>query len=159
MKTAHDLGKQRGVMLLEALIAILIFSIGILAIIGMQAISVQNVAQAKYRTDASFLANDIIGQVWANRGAGMTASTFKALGAWTDWQARVVAALPGVSVASNTMPTISFAGADTTANANGGGSYTAYTVKIAIKWQAPNENSAHRYDAIAYVPFCPTNNC
>jgi type IV pilus assembly protein PilV len=42
-------------MLLEALVAILIFSISLLALVGMQAMAVRNVGEAKYRADASFL--------------------------------------------------------------------------------------------------------
>lgn len=60
-------GKQRGVALLEALLGILIFSIGILAVVGMQAMAIKTVADSKYRMDASFLVNEIIGEMWANR--------------------------------------------------------------------------------------------
>lgn len=59
--------KQRGMMLLEGLIAILIFSLGILAIVGIQSASVRHVTDAKYRVDASFLANQVLGQMWINR--------------------------------------------------------------------------------------------
>lgn len=58
---------QSGAMLLEALIAILIFSLGILAIIGLQAQSIRNSAEAKYRSDAAYLANQLIGRMWADR--------------------------------------------------------------------------------------------
>ena len=61
----HD--KQRGSMLLEALIAILIFSMGILAIVGLQSSAVSFTTDAKYRTDACFLANQSIGQMWVDR--------------------------------------------------------------------------------------------
>lgn len=57
---------QSGVMLLEALIAILVFSLGILAIIGLQAQSIRNSSEAKYRADASFLANQLIGYMWSD---------------------------------------------------------------------------------------------
>jgi len=50
-------------MLLEALIAVLIFSMGILAIVGMQASAVRATSDAKYRSDASMLANELIGQM------------------------------------------------------------------------------------------------
>ena len=58
---------QTGVMLLEALIGILIFSIGILALIGMQGAAIRNTTDARYRSEASFLANQIIGQMWVDR--------------------------------------------------------------------------------------------
>lgn len=58
---------QRGIILLEGLVAILIFSLGILAIVGLQAASMKTNADAKYRADASTLANAIIGQMWADQ--------------------------------------------------------------------------------------------
>src|SRR3990172_12577409 len=61
--------RQRGATLLEALIGILIFSIGILALVGMQALAIKHMSDAKYRSDAAFFANEIIGQMWVNRGS------------------------------------------------------------------------------------------
>ena len=57
---------QAGVMLLEALIAILIFSLGILALVALQATSIKLTGDAKYRTDATLLANRLIGQMWVS---------------------------------------------------------------------------------------------
>ena len=51
--------RQGGVMLLEVLIGILIFSIGILAMLGMQTIGMRNTVEAKYRSEAAYLANQI----------------------------------------------------------------------------------------------------
>ena len=59
-------GKQCGVALLEALVAILIFSIGILGMIGLQAISTQSTSIAKARVDASFVANQRIAEIWGD---------------------------------------------------------------------------------------------
>jgi len=58
---------QRGYLMIEALVSILIFSTGILAIFSLQAASIQNSSDAKYRADASFLANQIIGYMWGDR--------------------------------------------------------------------------------------------
>lgn len=60
--------KQKGVMLLEALISILIFSIGILAIIGLQAASIKMSSDAKYRSDASLLAGQYVNAMWSEPG-------------------------------------------------------------------------------------------
>ena len=60
---------QRGATLLEAMVGILIFSLGILALVGMQALAIKQVNDAKYRADASFFANQIIGEMWVNRGS------------------------------------------------------------------------------------------
>lgn len=58
---------EQGMALLEGLIAILIFSIGILSIVGLQAASLRHANDAKYRVDASFLANQALGAMWADR--------------------------------------------------------------------------------------------
>ena len=58
---------QKGLLLIEALVALLIFSLGILAIIGLQAQSIRHSADAKFRADAGFLASQIIGFVWTDR--------------------------------------------------------------------------------------------
>ena len=79
---------QRGVMLLEALIAILIFSVGILAVVGMQAVAIKDVAQSKYRSDASFLADSLLSQMWTDAGniAGYAyAGSGTAPSKLTDW--------------------------------------------------------------------------
>ena len=65
--TSPTSAKQQGSVLLEGLIAILIFSMGILALVGLQAAAIKNSSDAKYRADASYLANQIIGQMWADR--------------------------------------------------------------------------------------------
>lgn len=57
---------QQGVVLLEALIAILIFSMGILAVVGLQAAMIKSTSDSKYRADASYIAQQKIGRIWAN---------------------------------------------------------------------------------------------
>lgn len=53
-------------MLLEALIAILIFSFGVLGIVGLQASMVKSTSDAKYRSTASYIAQQRIGEMWAD---------------------------------------------------------------------------------------------
>lgn len=67
MKSQRLLKKQDGVVLLEGLIAIVIFAFGVLAIVGMQASTMRATTDAKYRVDASFLINQTLGQMWADR--------------------------------------------------------------------------------------------
>lgn len=74
MKNMQNLSKakqyttQQGVILIEALIAILIFSMGVLALVGLQAAMIKNTSDNKYRTDASFIAQERIGRMWADPG-------------------------------------------------------------------------------------------
>lgn len=57
---------QQGVVLLEALVAILLFSMGVLALVGLQAAMVKNTSDANYRAQASFIAQQRIGLMWSN---------------------------------------------------------------------------------------------
>lgn len=66
-RTASPLpSRQGGVAMLEALIAVLLFSFGILALVGLQASSMRLATDAKMRIDASYLANQKIGEAWAD---------------------------------------------------------------------------------------------
>jgi type IV pilus assembly protein PilV len=73
-------------MLIEALIAILIFSIGVLAIVGLQATMIKNTADAKYRSEASYIAQARIGQMWADP---------EALATYVESNTDISAQLPG----------------------------------------------------------------
>ncbi len=57
---------QSGVVLLESLIAVLLFSLGILALVGLQATMVKNTSEAKYRAEASFIAQQKLGDIWVS---------------------------------------------------------------------------------------------
>ncbi len=67
MQTKYKRFDQAGVILLETLIAILIFSIGILALVGVQAVMVSNTSDAKYRSEANYIVQRRIAEIW---GAG-----------------------------------------------------------------------------------------
>lgn len=57
---------QKGVVLIEALISLLIFSMGILALVGLQAAMIKNTSDNKFRADASFIAQERIGRMWSD---------------------------------------------------------------------------------------------
>jgi len=65
-RSAAPQSAQQGVVLIEAMIAILIFSLGILAIVGLQATMIKATADAKYRSEASYIAQSRLGQIWAD---------------------------------------------------------------------------------------------
>ena len=56
--------RQSGAYLLEALVGILIFSLGVLGIVGLQAASLRSTTDASLRAEAVFAANQYIGQMW-----------------------------------------------------------------------------------------------
>lgn len=144
MLNAPIVKKQGGALLLEALIAILLFSLGILSLVGLQATAVSNVSEAKYRADASFLANQLIGQIWVNRtnlanyayaGSGSPPAVLN------SWVNQVIGALPGVT---GNLPSVVM----------GAGNQ----VTVTILWQRPEEKakglSPHRYTATTTINCC-----
>jgi type IV pilus assembly protein PilV len=137
---------QGGSILLEALIAILIFSVGILAIVGMQTTAVRAASDAKYRSDASLLASELIGQMWVTDRTNATLLTFQGGNggvdgvAYTTWLANVTAALPGATVAAGNPPVVNVTAAN--------------VVTITVRWKLPSEAAgagSHNYVVVAQV--------
>ena len=72
---------QAGMLLIEVMIAVLIFSFGLLGLVGLQVVSTQNSTNAEERTRASMLANDIVSVMWVKSSLNPSAdvATWKAL--------------------------------------------------------------------------------
>lgn len=66
---------QSGFTLLEVMIALVIFSIGLLGLAGLQAVSLQNNQSAYTRTMATLLASDMGDRIRNNSGTDYTAAT------------------------------------------------------------------------------------
>jgi type IV pilus assembly protein PilV len=66
-KSFSTISAQQGAVLLEAMIAILLFSIGVLAVVGLQASMINNTSDAKYRSDAAYVAQQMIGKMWTDQ--------------------------------------------------------------------------------------------
>jgi type IV pilus assembly protein PilV len=149
---------QSGVILLEALIGILIFSLGVLAMVALGATAVTVQADAQYRTEAMNLAERISSAIWT--GVGRTVEgdvdpdALVGYGqleggddcAFTgddstrqeviDWVAAVRAGLPGSAEGMQQL-------AVNTARNN--------QVSITICWQAPTDPKVRHYTLVTYV--------
>jgi type IV pilus assembly protein PilV len=58
-----------GYILIEALITVLIFAIGLLGVVGLQAVALSSSSMSNMRTEATVLAVDMADRMRANRGA------------------------------------------------------------------------------------------
>jgi type IV pilus assembly protein PilV len=118
---------QAGALLIEALIAILIFSFGLLGLVGMQAISIQNSTNAEERIRASMLVNDMVSTMWINKSTNPSADI-------GTWQTSVTSALP------NGVGTVTISGKEAT---------------VAVTWKSPSkkstDNSSH-YETTVAMP-------
>lgn len=64
--------QQRGFLIIEALIAILIFSLGILGLVAMGSTAIGAQSDARFRTDAAALADEIAGLIAVRAGRSIT---------------------------------------------------------------------------------------
>ena len=121
-KPIRTVKAEQGVVLIEVMIAVLIFSMGILAVAGLQAAMVKNTSDSKYRADASFIAQQSLGKMWADP---------------THLSVYAV----GVEDISDVLPngtrevTLPIAGGE---------------VKVEINWQVPGQD-AHKYVTYARI--------
>lgn len=112
---------ERGVGLIEVLVSLLIFSFGILGLVGLQARAMQHQAQAGDRTRAALLADEMVASMWVNQSTTVSSATLSA------WQARIAdtsaAGLPSGS------------GSVSAADSDG-------VVTITITWRPPTRKSS-----------------
>lgn len=137
---------QAGVLLLEVLIALLIFSLGVLGLVGLQASAAKQSSQSKYRADATLLANELIGQMWVtsrNNAVLFAQFTSDATGGpvYNTWKTKVQAELPGAAsypptVAIVAIPPLPAIVAGTPVPST---QPPSTRVTITMKWKAPGE--------------------
>ena len=100
-RTAQARRGLRGVSLIEALIAILIFAFGVLGMVGLQASMTRAQTSSKFRADAATLASEVIGLMWIDRGqlANYATANCSNHDPCLDWKNKVAKLLPGSTVA------------------------------------------------------------
>ena len=89
--------------MIEALVSIVLLSVGLIGLVGLQARAIQVSVGAEDSSRAALLANELVSSMWAARTVSLSSTVI------TAWQSRVadpmVAGLPNgvgsVSVASN----------------------------------------------------------
>lgn len=152
MESRMRLSTQRGSMLLEAFIAILLFSTGILGLMGLQAVSMKNASDARYRAEAAYLANQIISQMWADNPANLAGYAHRASGS--------ACAFSGASGNANV---VAWVGSTTTPGTVAGslpGSTAAMqqiaigannAVTVTICWQRPGDATPRNFVGIAQI--------
>jgi type IV pilus assembly protein PilV len=135
----------RGFMLLEVLVALLIFMIGVLGIVGLQASMTKAQTGSKSRADAAFLAQRLVGNMWADR-TGLnnydTTGGCSSHARCSQWLSEVATQLPGgnATISVATLPN----------GTDAAGTVIAAEVTITITWTPPNEEQ-HRYTTISAV--------
>lgn len=154
--------RQNGVMLLEALIGILIFSVGILAMVGMQAAAFSASADAKSRAEAAAFANDIISKIWMGVDRTTDASTITSLNnfqfntggadcAFTGGPADATNTVLSTWVSAVTNSATGLIGATAAMQQIVVSPPDLNRVTVTICWQSPQDARSRKHQVISYV--------
>ena len=161
-------------MILEALIAILVFSIGILAIVALQAVSMKLAGDAKYRSDASLLAEELLAKMWVSDrvpadmsalfGTGATACSAQAAGVAAAVAPCAACTVDATSSGCTSFPTYTTWLADVRTALPGtvtnpptvvvdttAATATTGTATVTVRWFAPNDGFVHSHTVTAQI--------
>ena len=121
----------RGVSLIEVLVVLVLFSVGLIGMVGLQARAVQVSVGAEDSSRAALLANDIASRMWGARSITLDTAVIDA------WNLRVADATQGG------LP-----------NGVGTVTVTGTVATITITWRAPNEptTASHTYQTQLVIP-------
>lgn len=131
--------RRCGSTLLEGLLAVVLFSMGLLAILRLLTASMIESGNAQFRSEASLLASDLISQMWTgdrsftgiNKRFGNTTSKD-----YQQWLTTVRERLPGVTATTHA-PSVKIA--------------PDRTVVVSVYWQVPGEKDAHELKVQAQI--------
>ena len=149
---------QRGFALMETMIGVLLIAIGILAVLALQGTSIAQSRDAKYRSEASFAAMELLATISANadRSTAVATSTTVCLfrlnsananspgcavpGArppqLASWLTRMTNMLPNAPAAAQTIDVDAAAG---------------NRVTITMSWQSPQDTSRRNFVLVGVV--------
>lgn len=132
--------RQRGSYLLESLIAMLVFSFGVLGLVGALGNSIRATNDARYRSEAANLANAMVADMWTTNATQLDAKFGSGGSKLVAWQTKATTLLP---YAGAKPPQIDLT--------QPGLSSQSRAVIVTIFWQLPGANVTHQYLLTAQI--------
>jgi len=120
-----------GSALIESLLALLVFVVGLLSLLILLTSTLKQTDNARYRTEASLLASDLVSRMWSgDRSLDALRARFDPVAEeYQQWLTRVQASLPGVTQDKNQPKKV----IDDTR-----------TVSLTLRWQAASDTAQHQ---------------
>lgn len=146
MKTMQR--RQDGVVILEVLVSIVIFAIGVLGIVGLQAVTAKAGIDARFRTEAAALSDELVAraQIWTDLATlqtnfvGTNASGGAQYLSWyNDRLVLTGSGLPGAEAA------VAFPAPYTLPGAG-------VLMSVVISWQVPGGDGRSTHTTVAALP-------
>jgi type IV pilus assembly protein PilV len=131
--------RQKGIALIESLVAVLLLAIGILGAIGLQARSSAALNDAGVRAEATMAANDLIGTIGVDLGNASSyalASGGTPGSKLTAWYVATQARIPNSVIAVAVTP---------------GTSPAPTKVEITISWNRKKSTDQNSYHVVSYL--------
>ncbi len=127
---------NKGAALIEALVAMLIVSIGVLGMVGLQAGMTRAQSAAKHRADAAYLTSEIVGAMWIDRSNlasyATTPGTACSYQRCSDWVRKVASGLPHGEVELSVTPSTGAVSLTTTWSMVNEGTHT-YAISTTVR--------------------------
>ncbi|MDR2244998.1 MAG: hypothetical protein LBE15_06305 [Burkholderiales bacterium] len=148
MDKATSRNTSSGFMLVEVLVSILLFALGITALVGLQARSLTTTNDAQYRAEAIHLANAYLGQMWASGmgNAGLQTDFSKPGDKWSVFREQVVGSSGYPGIPGGQEPTVVVTPAPN-------GLDPSVNVTITIAWLDRDGTTMHRYVQTSSVGY------
>ena len=136
---APAVSAQRGLALLEALLATVILAIGLLGTIGMQARAYSALSEAGMRAEATMASEQLLGVIasdQANLGSYALAAGATPSAVLAPWVAQTRAAIPGALIEVSIVPTAATARSE---------------IAIRIRWTRTAGGTENVHQVTAYI--------
>ena len=132
--------QQQGSLLLEVLIAVLLFSFGILGMVALLGNSIRASNDARLRSEAVNLAYGMVADMWSTDPAQLDAQFGPSGAKLITWQAKAVNLFPS---ASAHLPAVDLT--------QPGLSLQSRTIVVTVFWQLPGATELHQYELTAQI--------
>ncbi len=123
--------RRVGSALIESLLAVLVFSVGLLSLLALLTATLKESDNARYRSEASLLATDLVSRMWSGERSlqSLRQRFTPAADEYQRWLERVRSTLPGITDNQN-LPELLID--------------DERTIRLTLRWQIPSDTQQHQ---------------
>jgi type IV pilus assembly protein PilV len=123
--------RRVGSALIESLLAVLVFSVGLLSLLALLTATLKESDNARYRSEASLLATDLVSRMWSGERSlqSLRQRFTPAADEYQRWLERVRSTLPGITDNQN-LPELLID--------------DERTIRLTLRWQIPSDAQQHQ---------------